>query len=126
MERAAAGGAHAGGKAQLTHGVVEIAEGLAGAGCVLVGHVGQNLELDELGRNLARLGKPSRLEMGQIELAEQHGLRGSIEATPARETQFRIFGPRHRGARGDGLLQMLLWAFCRWGSFAYPSHVDRA
>ena len=126
MKRAAAGRAHAGGKAKLTHGVVEVAEGKACAGCVLVGHVGENLELDELGCNLARLGKPSGLEMSQIKLTEQHGLGGSIEATPARETQFRIFGSRHRGARGDGLLQMLLWAFCRWGSFAYPSHVDRA
>ena len=75
-----AGGARTSRQAQVPGGPGEIAESLASAGGVLVGHVGQNLQPNELGRNLEGLVEPTSLEMGQIELAQEHGLRGPVEA----------------------------------------------
>jgi hypothetical protein len=122
VECAAAGRARARCEAQVPHRLLNVAESLASASCVLVSHVGQNLQPDELNRNLERAVEPAVLVMGQVELAKEHRSGGAVDRTRRREAERRVLGPRPSGASGDCLLQMLLWASHRSHSFTFPSH----
>jgi hypothetical protein len=80
VKRSAARRARTGREAQVPGGPIEISESLASAGSVLVSHVGQNLQPNELACNVEGFGEPTRLEMGQVELTQQHGLRGAVDS----------------------------------------------
>jgi len=66
-------------------GRVDVVDGEGGARGVLVEDVAEDAELDGLARDLEGGGESLRLVVSQVELAEQHRLRGLVERRPRGE-----------------------------------------
>jgi hypothetical protein len=58
---------------------LEVAGAERGPRGVLVEHVGENLELESLEGDRVRLPKPAAFVQRQVELPEEHRMRGAIE-----------------------------------------------
>ena len=84
VKGAPARGARARREAQVPHRATDVAERLANASCVLVSHVSQNLEPDELNGNLERPREPPPLVMGEVKLAQEHRLGGPVDGARRR------------------------------------------